>query len=665
MTDPRWKHLSEGHAHGKRVGDAWYVHRSALTEEARETADQLAGTLGCHDRYDVLKVTSRRGTVSFLSYPTFFDEAFPLLREAWSLHLETGRTAHRQYAADGNPPLLHRKELLLAPEDPRATVWKALTAEVEAAGLFTDTSIIGHRLQWAEELRAKGYSVVGHRLVAETATESAPSEGLLEVQRHKTALERNRLSTPVQALWRNGLLEGGLTFFDYGCGRGGDMAALVARGLEVGGWDPHFRAEGEKRPADVVNLGFVINVIEDVVERRAALKGAWALTQKILAVAALIGGRTAYEKFRLFRDGVLTSIGTFQKYYTHEELGEYIAGVVGREPVSIEPGCYFVFRTDADEQDFLARRQSVRIRPALPRYGLPRPMTPRTPRAGGKLTQSLTANRWELHATLVELYWQRCLELARLPTDSEFPELARVQARLGNPKRVLEKLLSDRGPEEMRLARESRRDDLLVFLALNLFERRRSFGSLSERLQLDIREHLGSYGTGVELAKRLLFSISSVAGIQAACEEAHAKGYGHLELADALFVEAEYVNHLPALLRVYVGCAGKLYGQATSADVVKIHIQSGKVTFLLHDEYQNLPEPLLIERVKVDLRKQQVRFFQYGSEEFPALPTLGKERFGLRLDDKSETSSSPELQSPANSPSTSAGNPAPASSGRA
>jgi hypothetical protein len=41
-------------------------------------------------------------------------------------------------------------------------------------------------------------------------------------------------------------------------------------------------------PADVVNIGYVINVIEDTAERRQALLKAWSLTQKVLIVAAQV-----------------------------------------------------------------------------------------------------------------------------------------------------------------------------------------------------------------------------------------------------------------------------------------------------------------------------------------------------------------------------------------
>lgn len=78
----------------------------------------------------------------------------------------------------------------------------------------------------------------------------------------------------MQALSRHGLVRQGITFFDYGCGRGDDVRGLIANGIDATGWDPHFAGDADKRVADLVNIGFVINVIEDIDERVEALRGA-------------------------------------------------------------------------------------------------------------------------------------------------------------------------------------------------------------------------------------------------------------------------------------------------------------------------------------------------------------------------------------------------------
>ena len=90
--------------------------------------------------------------------------------------------------------------------------------------------------------------------------------------RHKTAIRRGDFSRPVKCLLRDGLLGKDVTFFDYGCGRGEDVDLLTAEGVACGGWDPAYRPDAPQQEADVVNLGYVINVIEDPAERAATLR---------------------------------------------------------------------------------------------------------------------------------------------------------------------------------------------------------------------------------------------------------------------------------------------------------------------------------------------------------------------------------------------------------
>ena len=47
---------------------------------------------------------------------------------------------------------------------------------------------------------------------------------------------------------------------------------LVAGGIDAKGWDPHFAPENPKKRAEIVNIGFVLNVIEDLDERKQALE---------------------------------------------------------------------------------------------------------------------------------------------------------------------------------------------------------------------------------------------------------------------------------------------------------------------------------------------------------------------------------------------------------
>src|SRR5690606_28147274 len=68
------------------------------------------------------------------------------------------------------------------------------------------------------------------------------------------------------------------------------------------------------------------------------------------------------------------------------------------------------------------------------------------------------------------------------------------------------------------------------------------------------------------------------------------------------------------VLRVYVGCATALYGELEHADLVKIHIQSGKVSLMKFDDFAGSPMPRLRERVKIRMRDQDLDYFQYGGD---------------------------------------------------
>ncbi|MFO0590502.1 MAG: DNA phosphorothioation-associated putative methyltransferase [Polyangiaceae bacterium] len=597
---------------GKRLPEGVYVHVEALPLLAGDlrAAVDLAAAIAKLDAaaFHVVKFANRGAKLSLLAYPSFFLDPFPCLSASWVVDLISRSVTHRAYAPDGSPPILHRKELLLPPDHPRVPEFAELTNHAAQLGLFEDAKSIGTKNAWTAKLERLGLRVDGHRLIEtpRQATTTIPRGGESPepvVLRHRTALQRYSLSTPMQALWRYGFVESGASVFDYGCGRGDDVRILKSLGVDASGWDPHFAPHEPKVHADVVNIGFVINVIEDNRERRDALTGAYALARKVLAVAALIGGRTAYEQHRLFRDGVLTSRGTFQKYFSQQELREYIEATVGREPIAVEPGLFLVFRDDLEEQRFLAAKQT-RARCAVRLTKASTVETKRQPKT----------TRWEQHRALLEPFWDRCLELGRVPKDSEYPGLVELRSALGSPQKILNKLREERGEASLEAARKARIDDLLVYLALNLFERRRSFRRLPDSLQRDIACFWGSYTTAQAEAAKALFSLGTADVIYKACATAAADGVGYLDGDHDLQLHSSLVAQLPAVLRIYIGCAARLYGEVEAADLVKIHVHSGKLSLMTYDDFVGLPLPRLLERVKINLRAQTVQFFDYDDK---------------------------------------------------
>ena len=94
----------------------------------------------------------------------------------------------------------------------------------------------------------------------------------LSENRHRTAISRTDYSRPIKTALADGLIESETTFLDFGCGLGDDIRHLGLRGIKAWGWDPKHRRDGELEAAQVVNLGYVVNVIEDAEERGKCLK---------------------------------------------------------------------------------------------------------------------------------------------------------------------------------------------------------------------------------------------------------------------------------------------------------------------------------------------------------------------------------------------------------
>src|SRR5262245_20297853 len=110
------------------------------------------------------------------------------------------------------------------------------------------------------------------------------SETQVPISRHRTAISRYELSRPLKLALQSGLISVETTVLDYGCGLGGDVRLLAAHGIPCTGWDPFYLPAGARAPSDVVNLGFVVNVVEDPSERLSVLRDAWKLAKTLLIV---------------------------------------------------------------------------------------------------------------------------------------------------------------------------------------------------------------------------------------------------------------------------------------------------------------------------------------------------------------------------------------------
>ena len=191
----------------------------------------------------------------------------------------------------------------------------------------------------------------------------------MEVRRDRTAIARSDLSRPVQLLIGNGVLAPERTFFDFGCGLGDDVRFLKSLGYAANGWDPAHRPDETLRQAAVVNLGYVLNVIERPAERTRALRRAFDLSETCLCVSVLIGSGSYAGEVQTYGDGVLTSRNTFQRYYQQEEVAKYLQEALGIVPIPLEAGVFLIFRRSEDAHAFLLNRLQRSV-PLL--HGVPR-----------------------------------------------------------------------------------------------------------------------------------------------------------------------------------------------------------------------------------------------------------------------------------------------------
>lgn len=609
MNAEQFKQLVKKVKTAKKLPDAIYFHKDAFTDAPAELVKFIkvvAQALKVDEAdYDVIKLFKNNFRLSLLSYPTFYEDSYPALKQ--SVTVDLAKLSHKvtKYDNSDNPPILHRKETMVSPSSKHYQLFCDLTAEGEQAGLYENTRMIGFKGSWERLITKKGYELVDGRLVRCSAVQSPDDDKTID--RHLTAIVRHELSAPLKTLAKHGFLAGELSIFDYGCGRGDDLRELEAHGLDALGWDPNYRPDADKVNSDIVNIGFVINVIEDRDERIEALIGAWELTDKLLVVSAMLGNESLISQFQPYKDGIITSRNTFQKYYTQAELKAFIEMSVDENAIAVSPGIYYIFKDKKLEQQFLQNRHKRTYK--WQHLTAPEPVNEDQARI--LFTQ---------HHSLFESFWLTCLTLGRCPANDEFDKSDKLKEVIGSNKKALQLALKWFDKEELKTAETMRKEDLLLYFALAMFEKRKPYTQQPEDLKRDIKAFFDTYKIAQTQATELLFQISDNELIQELCIEANkllpaSKIDIENDEPHALTFHKDFIDLLPLVLRIYVGAALQMYGELDDIQLIKIHMHSGKVTLLGYERFYDSPLPQLKERVKIKMAEQDVDFFDYVIEE--------------------------------------------------
>ncbi|MBE9079178.1 DNA phosphorothioation-associated putative methyltransferase [Romeria aff. gracilis LEGE 07310] len=584
---------------GKCLPGAFYIHHTALSQldPQLQAYEALARSWLSNDvSITLVKFHFEKPALSYLFYPDFDSMAHPALAASVQIVLPNGRTDYRSYCNRANPPVLHRKETFVAPDYPGYEIFARLTHQQVALGLLENSRTIGTRLGWQNRLQAHNLMIVDHRLACPLEQPSSPPQAVPNIERHRAAIVRNSLSKPVRLALEAGLFSPEATFFDYGCGHGGDVSRLHRQGYASAGWDPYYQPQIPLTQADIVNLGYVLNVIEDAAERREALVRAWELSQQALIVSAQVLICDRAQNTHAYGDGIITRRNTFQKYYEQEELKAYIDQVLGVDSIPVALGIYFIFRDEAQAENFRASR--FRSRAAMPRV---------------RLSIRRFEDCRERLQPLMDFYTDR----GRLPKVDELsPETLRpLQVEFGTIRRAFGVILKATDGGEWDAIADRRRQDLMVYLALSHFGRRPKFRDLSPPVQQDVKALFGSYQQACTAADLMLMSLGRMEIIEERCRQS---SLGQ-QRPNSLWVHVSALDQLDPLLRLYEGCASRTIGRPEEAAVVKFHTSTPKITYLFFPTFDTEPHPALHTSMQIGLRDLRVRYRDYDPADNPPL----------------------------------------------
>ena len=286
--------------------------------------------------------------------------------------------------------------------------------------------------------------------------------------------------------------------------------------------------------------------------------------------------------------------GHSKKLFEQHELRTWIDQALDTAAVPAGPGVFYAFRDPDERAAFVASRYRREI--VVPR-----------------LTRSV--ERFEDYKALLQPLMDFFAARGRLPDLDELPETAAVITALGSLKRAFRIMQSATGAEAWAEIAATRAQDLLIYLALARFDRRPTLSHLPLPLQRDINALFPSYAQTCKQADALLFSVGKTEEVDAACT---ASPIGK-KTPEALYVHVSAIDHLPASLRVFEGCARAYIGRVDGANLVKLNRLEPKISYLIYPHFDENPHPALAQSLSVILQTFRVRTRDYSTYRNPPI----------------------------------------------
>jgi DNA phosphorothioation-associated putative methyltransferase len=366
---------------------------------------------------------------------------------------------------------------------------------------------------------------------------------------------------------------------------------LQKRGLKAEGWDPHFRPDVAVKPADIVNLGYVLNVIEDLAERTETLRKAFALAVKALIVAVRVD--QSLDKGLAFQDGLITSRGSFQKIYSQAEFRQFVGDTLGVRPYVAGLGVAYAFKESGEESRYVSDTAFHRaVQP-----------------------QRDAIAEFESHAEAAELL-DLVKRLGRLPLPQEFDNYAPIEAAFGSRHRINRLLWKVIHPDTLDEVQKRRREELLISLSMILLQGSKPIGfrSFPPDVQADVKAIWPTYKQSLKESETFLFGLGNPEFVKAAISQLRIGK----RLPEDVYFHVSQESQLPPLLRLIVFAGRQIVGDV-EADLIKISTDGRKVSFLRYSNFDTVPHPELTYSVKVYLPKAAHTFRDYSDSTNPPI----------------------------------------------
>jgi DNA phosphorothioation-associated putative methyltransferase len=212
-----------------------------------------------------------------------------------------------------------------------------------------------------------------------------------------------------------------------------------------------------------------------------------------------------------------------------------------------------------------------------------------------------------LNSDVFDAFWATTLELGRLPEADEFEQTGELFSYVGSMRKALLALPFSGKVDVFNADAKQRSDDLLVYMALNVFGRRKSFSELPKCVRRDIKGFFGNQKAGIEAAKVALLAAGDRKCTFAATSAAATCGIGVLDPEDGDYTfHVSLLDRHPSELRIILGCCEQLEIRPLDTDLVKIHGSGDRVSYLIFEGSMQRALPTLARRIVVDLRTLRV-----------------------------------------------------------